>query len=147
MRSSLINEKIGNKDGKLTRLLTGRRFVFVNILERPLERTVKIGGFTARLYHKEQPRADPQQTTCSRCLERSHRVSACPNSIRCRECRQEVTSVVIQSVMLSPCGGHKAVWDNEETPRSPMPWNPRPPTPTKWLTIVFPWPAQIHFPL
>ena len=37
--------------------------------------------------------------------------------------------MVIQSVMLSPCGGHKAVWDNEETPRSPMPWNPRPPTP------------------
>ena len=37
--------------------------------------------------------------------------------------------MVIQSVMLSPCGGHKAVWDNDETPGSPMPWNPRPPTP------------------
>ena len=36
---------------------------------------------------------------------------------------------MIQSVMLSPCGDHKAVWDNEETPRSPVPWNPRPPTP------------------
>ena len=89
LRSSLINEKIRNKDGKLTRFLTGRRFVFVNIPERPLERTVKIRGFTARLYHKEQLRADPQQTTCSWCLERGHRVSACPNNIRCRECRQE----------------------------------------------------------
>ena len=89
MRSSLINDKIRNKDGKLTRFLTGRRFVFVNIPQRPLERTVKIGGFTARLYYKEQPRADPQQTTCSRCLERGHRVSACPNNIRYRECRQE----------------------------------------------------------
>ena len=89
LRSSLINEKIRNKDGKLTRFLTGRRFEFVNIPERPLERTVKIGGFTARLYHKEQPMADPQRTTCSRCLERGHLVSACPNSIRCRECRQE----------------------------------------------------------
>ena len=89
LRSSLINEKIRNKDGKLTRFLTGRRFVFVNIPERPLERTVKIGGFTARLYHKEQPRADPQRTTCSRRLERGHLVSACPNSIRRRECRQE----------------------------------------------------------
>ena len=29
LRSSLINEKIRNKDGKLTRFLTGRRFVFV----------------------------------------------------------------------------------------------------------------------
>ena len=89
LRSSLINEKIRNKDGKLTRFLTGRRFVFVNIPERPLERTVKIGGFTARLYHKEQPMADPQRTTRSTCLERGHRVSACPNSIRCSECRQE----------------------------------------------------------
>ena len=35
LRSSLINEKIRNKDGKLTRFLTGRRFVFVNIPERP----------------------------------------------------------------------------------------------------------------
>ena len=84
LRSSLINEKIRNKDGKLTRFLTGRRFVFVNIPERPLERTVKIGGFTARQYHKEQPRADPQRTTCSRCLERGHLVSACPDSIRRR---------------------------------------------------------------
>ena len=89
LRSSLINEKVRNKDRTLTRFLTGRRFVFVNIPERPLERTVKIGGFTARLYHKEQPRADPQRTTCSTCLERGHRFSACPNSIRCGECRQE----------------------------------------------------------
>ena len=35
LRSSLINETIRNKDGKLTRFLTGRRFVFVNIPERP----------------------------------------------------------------------------------------------------------------
>ena len=33
---------------------------------------------------------------------------------------------MIQSVMLSPCGGHKAVWDNEETSGSPTPGNPRP---------------------
>ena len=89
LRTSLINEKIRNKDGKLTRFLTGWRFVFVNIPDRPLGRTVKIGGFTARLYHKEQPMADPQRTTCSTCLERGHRVSACPDSIRRRECRQE----------------------------------------------------------
>ena len=92
--SSLINEKIRNMHGKLTRFLTGRRFVFFNISESPLERTAKIGGFTARLYHKEQPTADPQQTTCSMSLERGHRVSACPNNIRCRECRQGVTNVV-----------------------------------------------------
>ena len=63
--------------------------MFVITPEKPLERTAKIGGFTARLYHKKQPKVDPQQTLCSRCLERGHRVSACPNTIRCRECRQE----------------------------------------------------------
>ena len=36
MESSLINEKIRNKDGKLTRFLTGPRFVFFNIPDRPL---------------------------------------------------------------------------------------------------------------
>ena len=48
--------------------------------------------------------------------------------------------MVIQSVMLSPCGGHKAVWDNEETPRSPIPWNPRPPTPRSPATWEPPTP-------
>ena len=131
-----------------------------------------------RLCHKEQPRADPQRTTCSRCSERGHRLchknsrglthsgqrapGAWREAIACitRNSRglthsgqrapgaqreaiaslhiqttsdaesagRRVTSVVIQSVMLSPCGGHKAVWDNEETPRSQMPWIPRPPT-------------------
>ena len=48
--------------------------------------------------------------------------------------------MVIQSVMLSPFGGHKAVWDHEETPRSPMPWNPRPPTPRSPATWEPPTP-------
>ena len=36
MKSSLINEKIRYKDGNLTRFLTGPRFVFFNIPDRPL---------------------------------------------------------------------------------------------------------------
>ena len=142
LRSSLINEKIRNKDGKLTRFLTGWRFVFVNIPERPLERTVKIGGFTARLYHKEQPRADPQRTTVSRCLERGHRVSACPYSIRRRECRQEGHrrgDPVCDAVSVwGPQGNVGQRGDTQVSnamepptpnPRSPAPGNPRPPTP------------------
>ena len=103
--------------------------MFVNIPERPLERTVKIRGFTAHLYYKEQPRADPQQRTCSSpgawrediASLRVQTTSDAESAIR------RVTSVVNQSVMPSPCGGHKAMWDNEETPRSPMPRNPQPP--------------------
>ena len=199
LRSSLINEKIRNKDGKLTRFLTGRRFVFVNIPEGPLERTVKIGGFTARLYHKEQPMADPQRTTCSRCLERGHRlyhkeqpradpqratcprclerghrlyhkeqpradpqratcprclerghrVSACPNSIRSKECRQEGHKrgdAVCDAVSVwGPQGsvgqrGDTRVSNSRKppTPRSPTPGNPRPSTrrPTTRLPAV-----------
>ena len=162
LRSSLINEKIRNKDGKLTRFLTGRRFVFVNIPQRPQERTVKIGGFTARLYYKEQPRADPQQTTCSRCLERGHLVSACPNNIRCRECRQEghkrgdpVCDAVsvwgsqgsvgqrgdtqVSNAMESPTPDPQVASIREPpTPRSPTPGNPRPSTrrPTTRLPAV-----------
>ena len=63
--------------------------MFVNTPEKPLERTAKIGEFIARLYHKEQPKVDPQQTLCSRCLERGHRDAACSNNIRCGECCQE----------------------------------------------------------
>ena len=85
----MINEKTRNKDGKLTRFLTGRQFVFVNTPEKPVERTAKIGGLIARLYQNELLKVDQQQTLCSRCLERGHRVSACPNNIRCGECRQE----------------------------------------------------------
>ena len=75
LSSSLIFEKIRNKDNKLNRFLTGRRFVFVNVPDKPLEWLVTIGGFTARLYHREQPRGDPRQAVCSRCLENGHRVT------------------------------------------------------------------------
>lgn len=52
----LIFEKIQNKDGNLTCFLTGRCFVYIEVPASPLERSVKVGGFTARLYHKESPR-------------------------------------------------------------------------------------------
>ena len=51
-RSSLIFERIRNKDGELTRFLTGRRFIFVDVPSNPLERSLRVGGLTARLYHK-----------------------------------------------------------------------------------------------
>ena len=118
LRSSLINEKIRNTDRKLTRFLTGRRLMFVNIPERPLERMIKIGGFTARLYHKEQPRADPQRTTCSRCLERGHRL-----------CHKEQPRADPQRTTCSRCSerGHRLCHKNSRGPihsglRAPGAW-------------------------
>ena len=128
LRSSLIKEKIG----KLTRFLTGRRFVFVNIPERPLERTVKIGGSPRACItrnsrgptHSRQhaPGAWREAIASLRVQTTSDAESAVrrvPSCLR-REGRKRgdpvcdavsvrrVTSVVIQSVMLSPSGGSHA---------------------------------------
>lgn len=89
LRSSLMYEKTRNKDGKLTRFLTGRRFVYINTPTKPLEKVVKFGGLSARLYHKEQPKNDHQQIVCSKCLERGHKAFQCENVVKCRVCRQE----------------------------------------------------------
>ena len=86
LRSSLIFEKIRNKDGKLTRFLTGRRFIFINTPAKPLERFLQIGGFNTRIYHKEQPKREPNQMECSKCLLKGHVAYNCTNPVRCRQC-------------------------------------------------------------
>ena len=122
MRSSLINEKIRNKDGKLTRFKTGWWFVFINISDRPLERTVNIGGFTTCLYtrnsrgliHSRQRAPGAWREVIS--SPHVQTTSGAESAVR-----------MVQSAMLSLCGGHKAVWDSKETPWSPSSGNPRPP--------------------
>lgn len=84
LRSPLIYEKTRNKDGKLTRFLTGRRFVYMSVPQTPLEKTLKIGSFTARVYHREQPKQ--KSMVCSRCLSEGHTVAGCVNDIRCSDC-------------------------------------------------------------
>ena len=122
MRSSLINEKIRNKDGKLTRFKTGWWFVFINISDRPLERTVNIGGFTTCLYtrnsrgliHSRQRAPGAWREVIS--SPHVQTTSGAESAVR-----------MVQSAMLSLCGGHKAVWDSKETPWSPSSGNPRSP--------------------
>ena len=89
LRSKLIQEKNRNRDGKLTHFLTGRCFVFMNVPSFLLEKSVKIGGFSARLYHKEQPKMERQQAVCSRCLQRGPAgspVAECQNDVTRRAC-------------------------------------------------------------
>ena len=69
LHSSLIFEKVRNKDGKLNRFLTGRRFVHNEVTASPLETSVKVGGFTARLCHKEQPKKERKPAVCTNCLQ------------------------------------------------------------------------------
>ena len=45
---------------------------------------MKIGGLSAQLYHKEQPKTERQQAVCSRC----HRVDECQNDVTCRACSE-----------------------------------------------------------
>ena len=68
-------EKIRNRDGKLTRFLTGRRFIFIEIPDKPLVTEVAVGGFKASLYHKEQPKKTP---VCKQYQGLGHWASQCP---------------------------------------------------------------------
>ena len=86
-RSPLLMEKIRNRDGKLTRFHTGRRFVFINRPVVPLDKFVKVGSFTARLFHKEQPRGS-RSPVCTNCLQPGHQHFQCQNLITCRVCMQ-----------------------------------------------------------
>lgn len=54
----------------------------------PLQKTLKVGGFTAKLYHKEQPKRPLRELVCFRCLETGHWVGDCPNDVTCRECHK-----------------------------------------------------------
>ena len=83
IRSPLVSERARNKDGKLTRFLTGRRFVFIEIPSSPLQRTVEVGPFRATLYHKEMKSKDPK---CGKCLQTGHVASTCNSNIVCRSC-------------------------------------------------------------
>lgn len=87
MRSRLMMEKMRNRDGKLTRFLTGRRFVFIDVPGMPLEKSVSIGGLNATIYHREQPKKTSQPLSCGRCLKQTHRTWECDaGAIVCRVC-------------------------------------------------------------
>ena len=86
LRSGVILERARNADQKLTRFLTGRRFVFITVPTTPLDRTLQVNVFKATVYHREQKLAR-KPVTCSKCLEKGHHVSACTNDTVCIVCR------------------------------------------------------------
>lgn len=88
LRSEVKMERARDKDGKLTRFLTGRRFVFVSVPDRPLEKFMKVSFFNAKIYHKEQ-KLLAKSVTCSKCLQDGHHASQCNNEIVCRVCKKQ----------------------------------------------------------
>lgn len=148
LRSSMMMEKARNRDGKLTRFLTGRRFVFITVPATPLEKTIKIGGFIARIYHREQPKGptNPASLTCRNCFLTGHRSFACPNAIVCRACHvsghregdeacqvfaTERASEASASVSGSDDSGDES--ENEETFEDPLSEAPPPQLPSQGL--------------
>ena len=83
IRSPLVSERARNKDGKLTRFLTGRRFLFIEIPSSPSQRSVEVGPFRATLYHTEMKSKDPK---CGKCLQTGHVASAYNSTVVCRSC-------------------------------------------------------------
>ena len=87
---SPIRYECDRDNGKLTRWKTGRRFLFMGVPKEPLPREVKIGIFTAKLYHREQGREQRKQfQTCNNCLQKGHYQYDCNNPVVCRVCRRQ----------------------------------------------------------
>ncbi len=88
LMSRLIFECDRDDNKRLTRWKTGRRFVYIALPETPLVRSLKIGLFEAKLYHREQ-KLTKQTLECYKCLQPGHISVNCQNPIRCRVCRLE----------------------------------------------------------
>ena len=84
MRSKIMLERARDNDNKLTRFLTGRRFVFINTPSTPLDKLMPVGDlFKAKVFHKEQKQT---KRSCTRCFAEDHEISQCTNEIVCRVC-------------------------------------------------------------
>ena len=83
-----------DNDGKLTRFKTGRRFLYMEIPQSPLPTILEIGGFKAKLYHKEQKEQQEKSTKretfqCKKCLKVGHFTRECSeDSFTCYACKQ-----------------------------------------------------------
>lgn len=90
LMSQLKDEYDRDSNGKLTRWKTGRRFIFIATPKEPLPREVKIGIFTAKIYHREQKSVRQKQfSTCFNCFGTAHHAYECTNPTVCRTCKME----------------------------------------------------------
>ena len=87
IRSSIKKQRARDRDGKLTRFLTGRRFLFITVPPQPLERKLKVCYYNASVWHEEQKQVR-KVVKCSNCLETGHHHSSCDQEVVCIACRQ-----------------------------------------------------------
>ena len=74
-----IKYECDRHEDKLTRFKNGRRFVYISVPEKPLPKQIRVGLFTAKLYHREQPRESRKDTRCFNCNELNHFQWECPH--------------------------------------------------------------------
>ena len=90
MVSKMKDEHDRDEKGQLTRWKTGNRFAYIVLPDQPLPKKLKIGNFTASLYHREQKLAEKKEKIrCNRCLEVGHFARECEGPMRCRSCNGE----------------------------------------------------------
>ena len=85
LRSPIMLEKARDPDGKLTKWVTGRRFMWIELPKVSLAPFYMVSGFRARLYYREQTRP---QVNCHNCLSPGHVAANCTSDVVCRGCRQ-----------------------------------------------------------
>ena len=84
VRSAVFYERARDENKKLTSYKTGRRYLFIDVPPTPLPKKLKIGQFTATIFHWEQK----QSQTCGNCLEAGHSTQMCEKPTKCRQCLQ-----------------------------------------------------------
>ena len=87
MRSTVRKELARDKNGKLTKWETGRRFVFITVPTTPLPKMCTMGIFSAELYHREmKEKRDENRKKCANCLLPDHAAATCTNPVVCLTC-------------------------------------------------------------
>ena len=83
LRSEVVWERARGPDGSLSDWKTGRRMVWINVPQKPLNKYMKMGnGFSANLYYKEMR----QTSKCHKCLEVGHIAKNCDKEVVCMTC-------------------------------------------------------------
>ena len=87
-KSDIKFEKIRNsKNGKMTNVLNGNRFVYIEDIQNPLPRFSYCAGLKCKILHRGQDFEKPT-ITCTNCWESGHSFHNCVNTSKCAACKQ-----------------------------------------------------------
>ena len=85
-RSAVKMEKARGRDQKMTDWANGRRVVWIDLPDKPLPKSVRMGDFRANLYYREMKSGT--NTKCYNCLQEGHRAVDCPSEVVCHTCKK-----------------------------------------------------------